>query len=166
MNKYVIINGKPSSGKDTTVRQCEILRHNVSNMSTVDFVKNVAKTCGWDGKKDERGRRFLSDLKDAMTKYDDLPIKNILRGIEMVDNQIVFIHCREPQEIKKLKDLLNAKTLFIKNDNVLLINTNHADAEVENFKYDYILDNSGSLGDLIIEADKFLRWLDMNYDKV
>lgn len=166
MNKYVIINGYPSSGKDTTVKQCGILRDNVENMSTVDFVKHVAKTCGWDGKKDDRGRKFLSDLKDAMTQYDDIPLKNIVDNVKMLDNRIIFIHCREPDEIQKLRCLLDAITLFIKNDNVDLPNTNHADAEVENYQYDYVLDNSGSLGDLIMESDKFLRWLDVNYEKV
>lgn len=166
MNKYVIINGYPSSGKDATVKQCGILRDNVTNMSTVDFVKHVAKTCGWDGKKDDRGRKFLSDLKDAMTRYDDIPLKNIVENVKMLDNCIIFIHCREPDEIRKLKELLGATTLFIKNDNIKNLNTNHADAEVENYQYDYTLDNSGSLGDLIIESDRFLRWLDVNYEKV
>jgi hypothetical protein len=51
---------------------------------------------------------------------------------------------------------LGAITLFIKNENVDLPNTNHADAEVENYQYDYVLDNSGSLGDLleIIDVEK------------
>jgi hypothetical protein len=166
LNKCVIINGFPSSGKDTVVKQCEVLRENVSNMSTVDYVKSVAKNCGWDGKKDDRGRRFLSDLKDAMTRYDDIPAKNIIENLKMLDGYIVFIHCREPSEIASLKEMLGATTLFIKNDNVQKIETNHADSEVEDYNYDYILDNSGSLGDLIMEADKFLRWLDVNYGEV
>lgn len=160
MNKYVVINGKPSSGKDTVVKQCAILRENVTNMSTVDFVKSVAKFCGWDGKKDARGRRFLSDLKDSMIRYDNIPLKNIVKNVSLLDNQTVFIHCREPDEIEKLKLALNAKTLFIKNDNVKDVAQNHADSEVEHYKYDYVLDNSGSLGDLIMEADLFLKWLD------
>lgn len=164
MNKYVIINGYPASGKDTTVNQCRLLRDNVTNMSTIDYVKSIAKLCKWNGKKDERGRRLLSDLKDAMTRYDDVPLKNIVENIRMFSDKIIFIHCREPDEIEKLKNMINAKTLFIKNDNAKPLETNHADSEVENYNYDYILNNSGTLEELLVEANKFLEWLDVNYE--
>ena len=39
----------------------------VDVISTVDFVKQIARECGWDGVKTPRNRKFLSDLKDLLT---------------------------------------------------------------------------------------------------
>lgn len=160
MNKYVIINGAGGVGKDTFVNKCKIYKDNILNISTVDYIKSVAKYCGWDGKKDDRGRKLLSDLKDALTSYDDIPIKNIMQSLEMLDNSIVFIHSREPNEIRRLKNQLNAKTLLIRNKNVEKVESNHADRDVENFQYDYVVENDGTLGDLIMKCFLFLRWLE------
>ena len=53
MNRYVIINGAGGVGKDEFVKKCGIFNENVVNMSTIEFVKKVALSCGWDGKKDD-----------------------------------------------------------------------------------------------------------------
>jgi hypothetical protein len=166
LNKYVILNGSAACGKDEFVKKCKIYRDDVVNMSSVDFVKTVGLKCGWDGKKDERGRRFLSDLKDALTRYDDIPVKHILEDIAKYENSLIFIHCREPEEIEKLKNILHAKTVLVVNENAIKIESNHADQFVINYNYDYIIDNSGSLGDLLIESYIFLQWLEVNYEKV
>ena len=42
----------------------------VSELSTVDFVKEVARICGWKGKKDKKDREFLHDLKEAHGKIE------------------------------------------------------------------------------------------------
>lgn len=162
MNKYIIINGSGSSGKDEFIKQCKLFDEDIENISTIDFIKSIAKYAGWDGKKDERGRRLLSDVKDALIRYDNLPLKNIVDSTKMFDNKTVFIHCREPSEIDKIKNALSAKTLLIKNDNVKEITTNHADRDVELYHYDYVINNSGTLGDLIISAQVFMLWLREN----
>ena len=82
MVKVVIINGMPMSGKTTFEELCQKIcdpfakesgfeEDNilcVDICSTVDFVKIVAKQCGWDGTKDLKNRKFLSDLKIGKTK--------------------------------------------------------------------------------------------------
>ena len=68
MKKVFIINGAAGVGKDTFV---EIAKYKIFiktglptyNISSVDNVKTAAKILGWDGEKDARGRKFLSDLK-------------------------------------------------------------------------------------------------------
>ena len=45
----------------------------VEIISTITYVKDIAKTIGWDGGKSPADRRFLSDLKDALTRWKDLP---------------------------------------------------------------------------------------------
>ena len=83
--KIFVINGAPRAGKDTFVEICKDLIGNERclNVSTVDFVKEVAKFAGWDGNKTPEARKFLSDLKDIMTEYDNIPFKKVKRAIDI-----------------------------------------------------------------------------------
>lgn len=163
MNKYVIINGCGGVGKDEFIKKCKLYKDNIVNMSTIEYVKKVAIQCGWDGKKDDKGRRLLSDLKDALTRYDNIPVKYILESLHNYVDSIIFIHCREPDEITLLKNILNAKSLLITNANVVPIETNHADRCVFDIEYDYVVDNSSTIGDLIEAAQIFLMRLENEY---
>ena len=50
----------------------------------------------------------------------------------------IFIHCREPEEIKKFVERNDAITVFVKRPgNNQEIYNNHADANVEKYLYDY-----------------------------
>jgi len=56
MANIIIVNGAPRSGKDTFVNFClKELKGLGKSVSTVDFVKEVAKFCGWDGEKAWQG---------------------------------------------------------------------------------------------------------------
>ena len=72
------------------------------------------------------------------------------------DSEYLFIHIREIEEIKKIKKLLNAKTLLIVNPRVELITSNSSDANVYKYEYDYKIENSGSLEDLKQKAKEFI----------
>ena len=170
--KIVIINGIGGAGKDTFVSMCkDILGANrIENISTVDFVKNIATWCGWDGTKTPENRKFLSDLKDLLTEWNDIPFKKV---VEIVDacsliaaemgtynDSVIFIHCREPKEIDKLLRKFEGKatTLLIRREaaeNVEQIN--HADNDVLNYSYDYTIYNDSTLSWLRNEAKVFLR---------
>ena len=125
MVQIVIVNGMPTSGKSTFVEYClKELGCWGREISTVDFVKDIAKQAGWNGEKNLRNRKFLSDLKDLLTEWDDVPYKKIKQAYDDfnfelsqydVSNQraFLFVHCREPQEIQKFKDRLNAITVLI-----------------------------------------------------
>ena len=170
--KIVIINGTGGAGKDTFVTMCkDVLSAGlVCNVSTVDFVKEVATKCGWDGTKTPKNRKFLSDLKDLLTEWDDIPFKAVVDEIEawgdyltlnnQWDDGVVFVHCREPKEIEKLVCAFqdDVATLLIRRgvaENVQQIN--HADNDVLNYSYDYTIYNDSTLSWLRNEAVVFLR---------
>ena len=170
--KIIIINGKGGCGKDTFVTMCrDVLgAERIFNISTVDFVKEVAIMCGWDGTKTPKNRKFLSDLKDLLTEWDDVPLKKIMADavscsacaevLGELDKSVLFIHCREPKEIKKLVHAFqdDVTTLLIRREaaeNVQQIN--HADNEVLNYEYDYVIPNNGTLSELRARAGMFLR---------
>lgn len=157
--QVIIINGTGGSGKDTFVGFCTEFAK-VKNISSVDKVKEAAKILvGWNGEKDEKSRKLLVDLKRLSIEYNDSPTKYIKEQYEIFkksDLQFLFIHIREIEEIEKIKKLLNAKTLLIKNPRVALITSNNSDKNVYNYKYDYIIENNGTLEDLKNKARKFV----------
>ena len=63
----VIINGSGGSGKSTFCNMCcdyAISKyHSIAHeLSTVEWVKDVAKFCGWNGAKEEKDRAFLLSI--------------------------------------------------------------------------------------------------------
>lgn len=157
MKHVIVLNGTARSGKDTFALFVheEFPTLTIYNLSTVDKIKEVATILGWSGKKDDKSRKFLSDLKDLSTDYNNGPFNYIINSVENNDilNTIHFVHCREPQEIQKFKDHFGniCHTILLRRPNLTQFN-NHADSEVENFDYDYIIDNDGTLNDLRLKA--------------
>lgn len=169
--KYFIVNGKPRSGKDTFVNFClEELGAFGKLISTVDFVKEIATKCGWNGEKTLKHRKFLSDLKDLLTEWDDVPYKKTILEADLfrfdleyydVENSgVIFIMSREPEEISRFEKELGAKSILIKRDTVEFNKqSNHADSEVLNHKYHYIIDNNDTLEKLKIKAKEFCNYI-------
>lgn len=159
--KVFIINGSGGVGKDTF---CEYVGHyaKVKVISSIDLVKDYASKMGWNGSKTPRDRKFLSDLKDLLTKYNDYPFRDICQKVlwfKEDDNEFLFIPIREPEEIDRAKREFNAHTILMVNDNVKGIYSNHADARVLEYNYDIVVDNSGTLKDLEIIAKDFVeKW--------
>ena len=168
--KVVVINGLPTAGKDEFCNMCKQIRGNyIHSISTVDTIKEIAKMIGWDGIKDGRARKFLSDLKDLTTEFNEFPLRSTIKRVEeiyreveiyggLTEKIVVFIHSREPQEINKFKGMLGATTLLIRRPEIEnQETTNHADKEVFNYEYDYTIINDGSLEDLYDKAREFLN---------
>ena len=99
----VVINGSGESGKDTL---CDLAakHYRCQNHSSVDPIKEMARLGGWMGQKDAKSRRMLSDLKNLFIDYNDWPTKYLIRKyyeFERSDDDILFVHIREPKEIDK-----------------------------------------------------------------
>lgn len=180
MVKVVVVNGAPGCGKTTFEELCQEICDPfakepgfedgsilcVDICSTVDFVKIVAKQCGWDGTKNLKNRKFLSDLKDLLTEWNDVPFKIIQSRIDVraksfaAVDWIFFVDCREPVEIQKLKERLNATTVLIRRESVEGNEaSNHADANVFDYNYDLTIYNNGSLEIFKTIAKKFIKFM-------
>lgn len=168
--KIVIVNGAPGSGKTTFENFCQEIMDDYCQMrSTVDLVKEIALFyTGWNGEKDLKSRKFLSDLKDLLTEFNDVPFNDIVRfknvwedELEMYDVKdhphILLVDSREPEEIMRFKRELGAVTVLIRRASAEMAETsNHADANVLNCDYDYEIDNNGNLDELRAKAVQFL----------
>lgn len=167
--KYFIVNGFPRSGKDTFVNCClKELGAFGKLISTVDFIKEIAIKCGWNGEKTQKDRKFLSDLKDLLSNWNDVPYQKVLKEIDLFrydleyydveNNGVVFIMSREPEEINRFENEIGAKSILIRRESVEFNQqSNHADNEVLNHKYHYIIDNNGTIEQLQEKAKNFLK---------
>ena len=158
MPKVFVINGTGGSGKSTFISYCKSFNPKVCEISAVDHVKTVAILAGWDGIKDERGRKFLADIKDAMDRYDDLSRKNVDKVIEENPNYIYFINARSPEDIEYFCNKWDGLSVLIINPRIPPITSNHADAKVLEYKYDVVIKNDGDLEWLRKKAGLFMNW--------
>lgn len=161
-NKIFIINGPAESGKDTFVEFCTdfAVKHKlkVHNISSVDPVKQAAKILGMT-KKDEAGRQLLADIKQAWVRYNDGPLKYLVEEINSAEESIVFLHIREPEEIKKIRKIYpHTQTVFVDRKNAIAYR-NGADDSTSEIEYDITIDNNSNLEELKLHAQKFIQKL-------
>ena len=146
----IIINGRGGVGKDTL---CEFAAKNfrVQNISAITPIKKIASEYGWNGEKDAKSRKFLSDLKKAFIDYNDLPTMYLYyKYKEFLDSndQILFMHVREIEEIDKIKKKIESKCITLLVNREISNNFewgNYSDDQVDQYKYDFYYDNNKEL---------------------
>lgn len=172
----IIVNGFPQSGKDTF---CNFAadRFNTINYSTVDTIKKIARSMGWNGKKTPSNRDMLSALKDFYTQYFDGPyiemIELIMQEVEANEElygnrfyndmtEFIFIHSREPEEIRRVVSFCEEKSVecytvcIVRDELEGIQHNNHADANVQSMEYDAYLMNNSTLEDFGNVTHEFL----------
>ena len=139
----LVINGRGGVGKDTLC-EAAAARYRVMNVSSITPIKELATACGWKGEKTDRARRFLADLKALTAAYNDYPtawITERYRDFLAGEDDILFVHIREGEEIRKFVAATKgeAKTLLVRADRRMAAHTygNASDDMVENYSYDY-----------------------------
>lgn len=160
MPKIFVVNGVATSGKtsfETMVQEIAAAHgEKIVILSTIDYVKDVAKMIGWDGTKSNENRRMLSDLKDLLTHWNDSPHQKVCEKItEFNEAAAIFIDSREPEDIKRFIEEYNALTILVQRGKEIVLIGNHADDNVNNFEYDCYIDNSRGLSELLEEATIF-----------
>lgn len=147
----IVINGAGGVGKDTL---CDLAAKHlkIRNISTITPIKDLARMADWDGRKDDRSRKFLADLKALCVSYNDFPTnwaKAQYDDFMSTDEQVLFVHIREPEEIAKFVRATDgaAKTLLIRGGTRQRSAAygNAADDGVENYYYDYYFENDKPL---------------------
>lgn len=163
--KIFIVNGIGSSGKSSFEQYVQEVTKDrtVIITSIIDYVKDIATCAGWDGGKTMADRKFLSNLKDILTEWNDSPMQEIINQVEDIrvhegDDSIVFIDMREPDDIDRF--IANSKDEV---STILVRRTekegtsygNHADDNVFNYNYDIVIENNKDLLDLRSAAVTF-----------
>lgn len=111
--------------------------------------------------KNEKSRKFLSDLKILTSKFNNMPFRAIKTTVDQFkedkEKRILLIDIREPKEIEKAKKAFGAKTILIKRNDVKSITSNMADAGVFDYDYDFIIENNGTLDDFYWTVYNFAK---------
>ena len=166
--KIIILNGAANRGKDQFANFFKKEYKKSVNWSTIDKVKKVSRrNFNWDGKKTDEARKFLSEIKRVWSEYNNGPFNDMIDKIEKhnlklnkkdKNDFIYFIHCREPHEIQKFVDKYGKEciTILLKRDGREIPN-NDSDKNVDNFNYDYIIENTGNKKKLKEKCLSFLE---------
>lgn len=177
----IILNGCGASGKDTFESEVKNLlpkRLVQDHISSIDPMRELLKTMqkfspnAPDYPK-EQTRKALSELKriwdetyDGSFRYTVNAIDHI-RNAALVSNDtagaVIFVHIREPENIRKLVD-------HYRSDNKTVVLTalvygrtkpetfdNESDRQVTNYDYDLYINNSSDLMTLRSTASKFAK---------
>ena len=168
--QYIIVGGFPRSGKSTFVSYCQkiIGEQYTLNISTVDLVKYIAARVGWDGTKTPKNRKFLSDLKQLLVEWNDIPYKDVIKTAQYARDELnsygithtlyVFVQCREPEEIQKFVDRVGARTVFVlRKDHEKP--TNESDIATRRYNYEATIFNDGDLDQLKLCAQAYVKSL-------
>lgn len=151
--RIIIINGRGGAGKDTV---CAIAaeRYRVRNISSITPIMAIAKSAGWDGVKTPASRRLLARLKEVFTEYNDLShaycMEQLAAFRRAEEEQLLFVHIREPEEIARFRQEAGAdcRTLLVRRPEASGPLGNRADDAVEDYCYDAVLCNDGTLEQL------------------
>lgn len=165
MKLAIVINGAGGVGKDTL---CMIAakKYKVRNVSSITPIKEIASLCGWCGEKSDRARKFLSDLKRLTIEYSDFPTQYLTKQYAEFlasDEEILFVHIREPEEIAKFVSATEGKavTLLVRAGRRFVHGNKYGNASddcVEEYPYNYIFYNDRPLGE---ETERhFIEYLD------
>lgn len=181
----VLISGKAFTGKTTSAKYLVDVAKKKNLITGIypfaDSLKSMARLMGWDGKKDDRGRKFLQDLGKAGRAYDiDMWAKKTLRKIEN-DNafppDIVFIDdWRFPNELKFFEESYPYCPVTIRviapNRELLKGKPEYNDESETSLDYmisddfDFTLNNALTYQDLYSQLDSFWVSVESNIDKI
>ena len=121
--------------------------------------------------------RKTIEHNEAMLNSDRVQHRDVSKyvGIPKDDTTIrtvTFIHCREPEKIRSIyrsfnertyKRPISVETILVRRDSDDIA-SNAADQNVEDFMYDYYIDNNGTLSDLFDAALALKRKCDAYSD--
>ena len=163
MKKQVfIINGRGGVGKDTICAITSDL-YKVRNISSITPIVQIARFAGWNGEKTLAARKMLSQLKQVFTEFNDLSFTYCMNQYEEFlasDEEILFVHIREPEEIARLQQSIgkSCRTLLIRRDDPkATVYGNRSDDSVEDYSYDLYFDNNIPLSELPRAVKKFFE---------
>ena len=175
--KIINISGKAQHGKDTTAiilkEQLETKNKKVLIAHYADLLKYEAKQFfNWDGNKDERGRQLLQYMGTDVirAKNPNYWVGFIKEFIEMFQDDwdyVIISDCRFINECEawKIDGWPNVAVRVIRDNfvsNLTEEQLNHpSETALDDYEFDYYIDNSGDMECLYKEVNKFIEWLEV-----
>jgi len=173
----ITVNGAPGCGKSTFESYCEEVLTSADwechIVSTIDFVKGLARQCGWNGEKTAEARKFLSDFKAFLsdTYLGDITFNKLCEEFRKAtypygqfevptDKVVFFVDAREPKQLERFSNECNAVSLVIRNEKAeAMATSNTSDSDVLDFDYNWSINNDGTLAELKQKAHIFTMFI-------
>ena len=166
--KILLIGGKAGAGKNTVA---DIIKKNFDNVNLLAFatrVKDTAYFMGWDGQKDERGRKLLQHIGAVGREYykdtwaNDVAWLIKSKSLSKGDSLFVVTDFRFPNEYQVLNKAFphSVYTMYVTGRQANLGEENSKDVSensLDDFVFDFVIDNSGSKEALEDEVISVLR---------
>lgn len=168
-----LVSGKAQSGKDTFYSfVSEYGRKNglkVARIAFADAVKDIAYQLGWDGKKDDRGRKLLQTLGTEVGRaynpsiWVDKGIEKLRKEHEAGTDIVCFTDCRFPNEIDSIKrlDWIVGDVVSVRierNSAGAGVNNGHdSECALDNYEFDCVILNDGEMVDFKGAIESMLK---------
>lgn len=173
--KVITIAGKAQHGKDTTAEllknRLEVCKEKKVLLTHYgDLLKYICeKFFNWDGKKDEAGRSLLQYVGTEVVRAVEPDywvdfIKSILTMFPDKWDYVIIPDTRFPNEIDNLKDDFDVVAVRVARpdfDNGLTEEQKNHKSEIalDDYEFDWTIDNNGNLNQLAAEVMKLVNWL-------
>lgn len=163
--KVICISAKAQHGKDTSAiilkEIYEAAGKKVLITHYADLLKYICKTFfNWNGEKDNYGRTLLQSVGTDIvgTKRPAFWVNFIIDILTLFENTwdiVIIPDCRYEIEINKMRDNFDTKVIRIIRPNfdngLTEAQKQHAsETALDNFNFDYVVNNSGNIWDLKI----------------
>lgn len=129
-------------------------------------LKAMAKQFGWDGRKDEKGRKYLQLLGTEIGRaynsnyWVDQWVEQSKKAVEDKFEIIIADDCRFDNEAKTIKQYNGTILKLWGRKDELGNNATHAsEVGINDCYIDYSIDNSGSLVDLADKVLSLITWI-------
>jgi hypothetical protein len=170
--KVICISAKAQHGKDTSATILkEIYEANGKRVLIThyaDLLKYICKTFfGWNGEKDDYGRTLLQQVGTNIVcaKQPDFWVDfiiNILSLFEGTWDIVIIPDCRFINEIEKMRANFDTTVIRVARPNfdngLSEIQKQHpSETALDNFKFDAVIQNNGSLEELKAELLKLVN---------
>lgn len=158
----IAVSGKAFSGKDT-VGEYLVKNYGFIRVASADALKRIARNIfGWNGVKDENGRRFLQALGCAVRDYNqdfwiDLALAEIrIQSRHDLKRNFVVTDVRFENEVKKLKA---EGAMLLRLERAGVTRFDHiSETELDGYTgFDHIVENNDSFEKLYSRVDEIIR---------
>lgn len=161
--KVITISGHAEAGKDTVANQIKWQLQDikfdvkVAILHYADMLKFLCKTMyGWDGQKDEQGRALLQRIGTNIVREKDpnFWIDIVAMVIDMFYDEFDYFiipDCRFPNEADEMKERFNAMAIKVvrpgyQNHLTPEQRLHPSETAMDNYEFDYIINNPGTEG--------------------
>lgn len=144
----IALSGFAGSGKDEIAKTL-VSELGFTRIAFADPLKQIARDLGWDGVKDEGGRRFLQNLGVSVREVLDTEawVRRAEDSIELIDAPVVITDCRFPNEVAMVRRR-KGHVVRIVRPGTGAVNEHISEHAITDADADAVFVNDGSLDEL------------------